>query len=141
MQIWSILPGLLMHELDLVLSSAVIGHSPNTRTHTHKHTHSVRSNPIHLSGGVIHIAMDGLVGGWHVNRLFDQQYRQLDNRFNDDVPRSRGGPTADAIAVGFLVSTRTHSLSLECPKLPSSALYSRSHTFLSSSLFPPIPNK
>jgi len=53
-----------------------------------------------LNGGIVHIAMDGLTGGYHALPLLDKSYRQLDNRFNDDIP---SGSSEDAWAAAYLV--------------------------------------
>jgi len=55
-----------------------------------------------MNGGIVHIAMDGLTGGYHALPLMDKSYRQLDNRFNDDVST---GASHDAWAAAFLVVT------------------------------------
>ena len=56
-----------------------------------------------LNGAFIHVAMDGLTGGFHLLPLMDAHYRQLDNRCNDDVSHAAGGPSEDAVATATVV--------------------------------------
>mgnify|MGYP006080361797 CR=1 FL=1 len=55
-----------------------------------------------LNGAIIHVAMDGLTGGYHAIPLMDASYRQLDNRFNED---RKTGASEDAWAAAYLVVT------------------------------------
>jgi len=57
------------------------------------------------NGGIIHLAMEGISGGWHAWKEIDHPYRIIDNRFNNDVPYSEGGPHPDA-ALGVFIITQ-----------------------------------
>lgn len=57
------------------------------------------------NGGIIHLAMEGLAGGWHMWREIEHPYRIIDNRFNYDILEADGGPTKDA-ALGVLIITQ-----------------------------------
>ena len=65
--------------------------------------HSASSLWYLLNGAFIHVTMDGLTGGYHLGPLMDANYRQLDNRCNDDVPVAQGGPHPDAVATALVV--------------------------------------
>merc|ERR1712086_419652 len=53
-----------------------------------------------LNGCIIHVAMDGLTGGFHALPALDNAYRQLDNRFNYPDPT---GSSEDAYAAAKVV--------------------------------------
>eukprot|EP00462_Mataza_sp_D1_P004469 CAMPEP_0175104652 /NCGR_PEP_ID=MMETSP0086_2-20121207/9883_1 /TAXON_ID=136419 /ORGANISM="Unknown Unknown, Strain D1" /LENGTH=249 /DNA_ID=CAMNT_0016380141 /DNA_START=113 /DNA_END=862 /DNA_ORIENTATION=- len=60
-----------------------------------------------LNGGIIHVMMDGLTGGYGLSHgflpLMFQNYQLLDNRCRENVAFSAGGPSPGAIPVAVLV--------------------------------------
>ena len=70
-----------------VLAAVVAGSASKLRA-----SESLAAGWFLWNGAIIHLAMDGLVGGYHNWPLMDKSYRILDRRANDDVPESQGGP-------------------------------------------------
>jgi len=60
-----------------------------------------------LNGGVVHVIMDGLTGGFGLSHNFlpvmFANYRLLDNRCREDVPYEQGGPNPGSVATAITV--------------------------------------
>lgn len=60
-----------------------------------------------LNGGIIHVIMDGLTGGFGLSHnmlpLMFANYRLLDNRCREDVPYAQGGPNPGSVSTAVTV--------------------------------------